>query len=406
MKAKRMNIGKISFLSLLFAFMLLVFPLYGNAAKKNGIAKEIVAGIEADTNTGELDLSGAVIDDLDVFMEELRHFPGLYQVDLSGSNLSNEQMEQLQDTFPAIKFVWIVRMRKWSIRTNALAFSTMQADTDVMLVNDDIQVLKYCTDLVTLDLGHHHLTDISVLKYLKKLRVLIISSNNWLMNIEPVSHLPELMYFECWCSRISDISPLVCCQNLVDVNVSFVFSRLNSIEPLMHFPKLERLWFTHSGVSEPDRIRLQERYPDVLMDWTSEDSKSNGWRTHQRFKDLRTQLFNNTVEGDFATTKTEIDGYLLSEYRDYVFDAEYYGKEHPDIVEELKASKGDAYTEEDLFWHFCVWGLWKGEKGCENFDVMEYKASHPILAEEAGDYLIKYYGAYIRSRLNAQNKEI
>lgn len=391
-------------LVLLLTFL---FPITSEAARNRRVRSiATIAGVEAEVSSQELDLSGAYIEDLELFKQELSAFTDLRQVDLSNSNLTNEQMEELQQAFPFTKFVWVVHMKKWHLRTNALAFSTMQSDTDVMLNNEDIEVLKYCTDLVTLDLGHHHITDISVLKNCKKLRVLIMSSNNWLMNIEPVSHLPELMYFECWCSRISDVSPLVACQNLVDLNVSFVFSKLNSIDPLMHFPKLERLWFTHSGVSEADRIRLQERYPNALMDWTSEDSKSSGWRTHQRFKDLRNMMFHNTVEGEFATAVTENDGYLLSEYRDFVFDADFYGRKHPEIVEELKAKKGDAYTEEDLFWNFCVYGLWEGQQGCEAFDPVAFREAHFVLEEEAGDYWIKYYGAYIRSRLNAQGKEL
>lgn len=392
-KGKRTSLGVL----LVVCMALCIFP----PMRANAIANVVtVAGYYVPQDVTSLDLQKVTIDDFNTFVTELSQLPYLSYVDLSNSNLTNEQMEILQGYFPCTKFVWVVKMKKWSLRTDTKAFSTMQADTDVMLQTADIQVLKYCKDLVALDLGHHNVTDLSVLMNCQNLRILIMSSNNWLTNIYPVAYLPNLMYFECWCSRISDLTPLVACQNLVDLNVSFVFSKINSIDPLLHFPKLERLWFTHSGVSEADRIRLQERYPDVAMDWTSEDSKSNGWRTHARFKSMRSMYFNNTVEGDFLTNVPEYDTYMMLVNRDFYFDPVYYGTMHPDVYE---AVGGDA---ERLFWHFMVYGMWAGEQGNAFFNVNEYINTHPIMVQAAGDYIPKYYAAYIMSCLNAQSKEL
>ena len=61
--------------------------------------------------TEELDFNNATINDLDFFILELSQLPNLKRVELCGSNLSNEQMEILMNTYPNVKFVWNIILR-------------------------------------------------------------------------------------------------------------------------------------------------------------------------------------------------------------------------------------------------------------------------------------------------------
>ena len=66
----------------------------------------------------------------------------------------------------------------------------------VRLTSADIEVLKYCTDLQALDLGHQAITDISVIgDYLTQLRILILVDNK-VNDLTPLSKLKHLHYLE------------------------------------------------------------------------------------------------------------------------------------------------------------------------------------------------------------------
>lgn len=285
-------------------------------------------------------------------------------------------------------------MKKWSLRTDTIAFSTLQCSYPaIALDNEDIQVLKYCKDLVGLDVGHNKITDISVLRNCPNLRVLIMSSNNWLTDIRPVADLPNLMYFEVFCTRVSDLTPLAYCENIVDLNVSVIFSGINSIDPLLHFPKLQRLWFTRSGVSDEDRMRLQATYPNVAMNWTTMYSIEAGWRTHPRYYAMRAMWRNNSVEGDYATTVNDYNVTLMRMYRDLVFDPVYYVQMNPDVA----ATVGT--DPEKLFDHYMVYGMWAFRPAHPDFDLASFIISHPGCLEQYGTYIPRYIGAYIWEKI-------
>ncbi|MEZ4508331.1 MAG: hypothetical protein R2881_01350 [Eubacteriales bacterium] len=52
------------------------------------------------------------------------HLPALTLRDLSGTGLTNEQMVQLQTQFPAVKFIWLVQVGAWQVRTDIVAFTS------------------------------------------------------------------------------------------------------------------------------------------------------------------------------------------------------------------------------------------------------------------------------------------
>ena len=69
-------------------------------------------------------------------------------------------------------------------------------------------MLKYCTDLRALDIGHQAITDLSVIgEHLTELRVLIIADNK-VTDLTPLSNLRHLHYLEFFVNRVSDLSPL------------------------------------------------------------------------------------------------------------------------------------------------------------------------------------------------------
>ncbi len=350
-----------------------------------------VAGTAVKADTTALNYTGVTIENFELFAYELAQLPMLTYVDLSNSNLTDLQMETLQNMYPNVKFVWVVHMKHWSLRTDAVAFSTQQPKQIVeMLYDADIKVLKYCKDLVALDLGHHRLTDLTPLAGLTNLKCLILADNKY-TDISPLSNLTNLMYLELFCSRVSDLTPLMYCENLIDLNVSF--TRVSNIGPMLHFPKLQRLWFTHTYINEADRNILIATYPGVKMDYTSENSISQGWRNHPRFSSMRTMYARNTVCGEFATTPLEYNIAYMRQYWYLIFDPVYYAQCNPDVVA-IYGPNPDL-----LFHHFMVAGMWEGRVSSPTFDLGSFVLSHPGCQEIYGNYLPRYYAAYIQECL-------
>ena len=242
-----------------------------------------LAGELLSTETEELDLNSRQIQDYEQFFETLVLFDHLTRAEMCDCGLSNEQMEALRDAYPDTKFVWRIYLGKWSLRTDAVAFSVLITQFNyVRMTTEDIQVLKYCTDLQALDLGHQAITDISVIgEYLTDLRVLIVADNQ-ITDLSPLANLPHLHYLEFFMNQVRDLTPLAQCREMVDLNISFNYG-LYDITPLLDLPLLERLWLVSVAVSREDKALLYETYPNVTFVDTGTGSTDSGWRTHPRY---------------------------------------------------------------------------------------------------------------------------
>ena len=242
-----------------------------------------LAGELFSTESEELDLNSREIRNPDEFMESLMLFNRLSKVEMCDCGLSNEELAAIRDTYPDTKFVWRIHLGKWSLRTDAVAFSVLITKFNYQrMTSEDIEVLKYCTDLRALDLGHQAITDISVIgEYLTDLRVLILADNK-ITDLSPLANLPHLHYLEFFMNRVKDLTPLAQCRELVDLNISYN-PGLSDITPLLDLPILERLWMVSVAVSRADTALLRKTYPDVTLVNTGYGSTGSGWRTHNRY---------------------------------------------------------------------------------------------------------------------------
>jgi Leucine-rich repeat (LRR) protein len=238
---------------------------------------------EVEWNTEELDFSKRKINNIEEFKMSLRLLPNLKKLDMSYTNLSNEQLGQLRVQFPNTRIDWVIHMSKWSCRTDAVAFSVLVYTYDYRrMTTQDIQVLKYCTELQALDLGHQAIEDITVIgDYLPNLRVLILADNR-IKDISPLAKLKHLHYLELFMNDITDSTPLAECKELVDLNISFNY-RFSNINGILNLPKLERLWLISDSISADSYNLIRRTYPNVILVTTGSGSTNSGWRTHERY---------------------------------------------------------------------------------------------------------------------------
>ena len=259
-----------------------------------------VAGIDVNSDVKTLILEEPKVDNLDDFYKSIKLLKNLKYLDMGDSNLTNEQLAKMRTDFPDIKVVWTIHLGKWHLKTDATAFSVLIVDYNyVRMTSEDIEVLKYCTDLQALDLGHQRITDISVIgEYLKDLRILILADNR-VSDITPLANLKHLHYLELFINPITDYSPLANCKELVDLNLCY--NRVNDISFLMDLPMLERLWVVGSGIGADNLAKIRNKYPDIIMDARGPGSTENGWRGHERyFAMIRMFYARNYIDGVFS----------------------------------------------------------------------------------------------------------
>ena len=177
-------------------------------------------------------------------------------------------------------------MGVWSIKTDVTSFSVLISNFPyVRLKSSDIEVLKYCTKLQALDIGHQAITDVSIIgEYLKDLRILILSDNH-VADITPLKELKHLHYLELFINPLTDISPLKDLKELVDVN--FCYCRgISDFSTLNDLPNLERIWLVATRVSNNEINDLNYYHPNAQIVNTGSGSTNSGWRTHERYYEM------------------------------------------------------------------------------------------------------------------------
>lgn len=264
-----------------------------------------IYGVSISSDDEKADISGIEITDMDDFKKRLSILDRLTYLDMCDCGLTNEQMEELINEFPLVKFVWKVTLGLWTIRTDTVAFSTLKDGTiTYRLTNDDCKVLKYCTDMVALDLGHNKVTDLSFLQYMPELKILILVDNwltdtqsPYLYDLSMLKYCPKLMYLEFFVGDVTDISVFDYLPNLVDLNISY--NPISDVSHLLNFTKLERLYIEHTGLTEQDYQLLKETYPDAYIVYYGEGSVDQGWREHERYFAMIDMFHNNYVHDLF-----------------------------------------------------------------------------------------------------------
>lgn len=253
-----------------------------------------VDGVPVTPDMTELDLSGHDLAGLGVDLYELfGMLPNLARADICKTGFTNADYAALQDTFPDIRMIWEIVWHHWTFRTDVVAFSTMKTCAQTFfLYDEDAQYLRYCTDLVALDLGHNRVHDWSFLQYMPNLKILI-AVDNQVEDLSWIQYTPKLEYLEFFVGYVTDLSFLQYTPNLKDLNISY--NRVSDATYLYNLPNLERLWMEHTRIPYSEFQKLKEAYPNAQIVRNGEGSIDQGWRTHERYYAMRDMFKNNYV---------------------------------------------------------------------------------------------------------------
>ena len=232
-----------------------------------------LAGLIVNEKTETLDLTGipVTVEQMDAVLPYLL---SLSYVDMTDCGISNEEMDALNRRYENIKIVWTVDIGKYfRLRTDA---TTFMPSKEGFYVNDEILYnLRYCTDMVAIDLGHKEITNIDFVAFMPHLKYLLLCET-FVTDLTPLTGLTELVFLELFLIPPQDLSPLLTLTALEDLNLHYTQGDADIIARMTW---LKNLWWGYSpGMTRDQQQMLRESLPNCHINFTSFSSTGEGWR--------------------------------------------------------------------------------------------------------------------------------
>lgn len=265
------------------------------------VAWEVSLGAQTyDAKTTEVDLTAVEVTNLAEVEQKMAYLPDLKSVTfgvcgvdnenwgnskskLMASPIKNDDMAAYRDRVREnYKVVWTVRLGPHiALRTDADNFMPNHFGVG-QLPDSYAYNLRYCEEMVCLDVGHMTLTDISFVEFMPNLKYLILAWTE-VQYIEPIRTCKNLVFLELDWSCIRDISPLVDCTALEDLNLGSTYC---DITPLKEMTWLKNVYMIrrHSagvvGQALPDTRVVTSSDPDAA-------TVGYGWRRLPNYYAMR-----------------------------------------------------------------------------------------------------------------------
>jgi len=218
-----------------------------------------LAGQRFLTDLEEIDLSHSTVT-VEEVETMLPYFRRLNKLDLSFCGISNEEMDALNQRHPETDIVWTLKIGEVYTRTDATYF--YPAESNYYPTSSEMDQLRYCHQLIAVDIGHTRATDCEFLWHTPKVKYLILADTG-ITDIAPVGNLKELIYLELFNLRIDDYSPLLNCTKLQDLNIGTTHA---DPAPLTKMTWLHNLQW-HRADQDPATkeavLKLPEQLPDT-----------------------------------------------------------------------------------------------------------------------------------------------
>ena len=226
----------------------------------------------------------AVTLNLEDLEKKMSYLSDVERVFLGKCGLDNEELAALRERVrDSYKLVWTVQLgKKLTARTDDTTFMPVREHVYYFL-DEDAYNLRYCEDMLCVDVGHMGLTNIDFVKGMPHLQILILAHNGQLQDISPISSCKELIFLELDWSAVKDFTPLVGCTSLEDLNIGLTYP---SVEPLMQMTWLKNLWMVDRGGA----YQLSQALPDTKIVASADATVGAGWRNLPNYYKMRDML--------------------------------------------------------------------------------------------------------------------
>lgn len=215
--------------------------------------------------------------------EALLYFPNVKQLVMCGARLNNLAMGEFREAHREdFKLVWTVQCGQVATRTDATYFMPTKFHV-YYFYNQDAYNLRYCEDIISLDIGHMPVHDISFVKNMPNLKYLILAHTS-VMDITPLASCKNLVFLEVDHTAVLDLTPLQSCTALEDLNVG---NTSVDLTPLKQMTWLKNLWMVFRGSSAWE---LSQALPDTHVVASGNATVDSGWRYLPNYYAMRDEL--------------------------------------------------------------------------------------------------------------------
>lgn len=233
----------------------------------------------------EVDISNTPLNSIAEADAIAAYFPNMTKFIMCDTGLDNETLaayrEEKRDQFLV---VWKVYLgKKCTARTDDTYFYPL-GQGDYYFQEEDAHDLKYCEDMICIDVGHMTVKTIDWVSYMPHLKYLILAHTR-VQYIEPIRSCKELVFLELDWSEIKDYSPLVDCTSLVDLNLGNTY---RDHTPIMQMTWLQNLWW--KGKSPAAIYEVQQALPECTIRYNIDATVAAGWRNLDNYFAMRDAL--------------------------------------------------------------------------------------------------------------------
>jgi len=226
---------------------------------------------------------------LDVIRSVMPIMDKLTYLKLDWCGTSNEATAALRDELAErCKVVWRIFFGNYNCLTDTYKIWAQSRFND-----ETLEVLKYCTEVRYLDLGHCTLTSCEFVRNMPHLDAAIFGDGR-LKSLEPLRDCKSLTFLEIFTTHVTDLSPLADLKNLQYLNMSNI--EVDDISPLYHLDNLIMVNSTMNHIPQDQIDEFKRLQPQCTANFfTTGDPTGFGWRwlngrNNPRYELLRKQI--------------------------------------------------------------------------------------------------------------------
>lgn len=246
-----------------------------------------VCGATFADDATEVDISGQPVGSIEEAKRIGSYFPNLEKLIVDSTGIENEDMAAYREEVRSqYKVVWtIIFTDKCKARTDDTYFMPTKQG-EYYFQEKHVYDLRYCEDMVCIDVGHHTIKTVEFAAYMPHLKYLILAWTE-VEDISPLSNCKELIYLELDHGIVRDFTPLLECTALEDLNISDHMWD-SSLEPIAKMTWLKNLFA--SDYSYANQQLLINSLPNTRVVTTVVATDNGGWRSLQNYYDMRDYL--------------------------------------------------------------------------------------------------------------------
>lgn len=268
-----------------------------------------VCGVTVSSDAAEVDLSGATVKSVAELEKAMVYFPNAERLVLYGcvdpklegtipqdvegirpggvtdmkkaTVMDYEELAAFRDRVrEQYKVVWTVPCgKKLTVNTDDTSFMPTREHVYYFLDSESYN-LRYCEDMVCIDVGHMAITKIDFVEFMPKLQYLILAHTE-VRTIEPLANCKELKFLELDWSTVRDFTPLLECTGLEDLNIGNTYA---DIDPITQMTWLKNLWMIgRSGAA----YLVTQSLADTNVVYSGDATVASGWRNLDNYFAMR-----------------------------------------------------------------------------------------------------------------------